>query len=73
MQNSGTVCCLQAQRLSLESLRAADTEGIELYSNLELSQNLSPDVLPSYKITLILGNTRIAEMSLSDDPVFMVC
>ena len=36
------------------------------------SFSLCLDALPSYKITLTLGNSRPAERSPGNDPVFMV-
>lgn len=39
---------------------------------LELIWVLSVDMLSNHMITLILGNNKISEMSLSNIPVFMV-
>lgn len=39
---------------------------------LDLAGILPPDVLPSRKSTLTVGNNRIFKMSLGDGPVSMV-
>lgn len=45
--------------------RVASAQGREVCSGLELLQILPPDALPSPKVTLILGNNKISETSLS--------
>lgn len=75
-QDSGAAHRLQAQRLKQTSLRMADIKGREVCGSQELQQygicmGLAPDALPSYNITLTLGNSRIYEPSLGNGSIFM--
>lgn len=64
---------IQTQRWSVLSLRVRDIEGREVCGSQELAQKLpAPDVLSNCNITLILDNSKISEMSLSNGPVFMM-
>lgn len=57
--------------LSLVSIGVESIEGREWGSSQELSQNLPPEALPSYSISLNLG--KISEKGFSDGSVMMVC
>ena len=52
-----------------EKIRA---EGREMCSSLEVFQILCPEILPSFKITLTLDNTRISEKNLRNCTVFTI-
>lgn len=70
---SSAACSLQAQRLSPVSHRESNVESGEKRSSLKLSQNLPLEGLPSCKITLVLGSSRISKMSLSNGPTLIGC
>lgn len=67
--------CLQPTSRDIEPGEpvAAEIEDEELYSTPKCSYKLLPDALPSDKFTLILGNSRVSELSLSNGPVFKMC
>lgn len=62
--------CLQAA--STVNLRAVDINGRGICDSRQFTQNLLQDALHASNIILTLSNSRISEMSLSNDPVFMV-
>lgn len=71
MRDSSTALSLETQSSSLVSLEVAYIKDRKVGVS-QLSQNVSPDALPSCNITLILGNSRISEKSLGNCAVFIV-
>ncbi|KAL6089847.1 hypothetical protein STEG23_033782 [Scotinomys teguina] len=66
----GRVC--EPQDACVEGGEVFCVEGGEVFCELELKWIPSFDALPSHKITLTLGNSRMYKKSLNDGPVFMV-
>lgn len=52
-----------------QGLQTPGAKGREVCGGQTLEKILPPDKLPSHKVTLTLGNSRIFEMGLSNSPV----